>query len=89
MTKCLHGIAPGRGNKSPLEVSLAARTDHAKTIGAAAIFVKAASGEGATVLTHCDFARRELKELACGQLDGSGNDSFSIIRGLLSERAVW
>ena len=33
-----------------------------------------------------DFARRELKELACGQLDGSGDDSFGIIRGLLSDR---
>ena len=26
-----------------------------------------------------DFARRELKRLACGQLDGSGDDSFGII----------
>ena len=33
-----------------------------------------------------DFARRELKELACGQLDASSNDSFGIICGPLNRR---
>ena len=33
-----------------------------------------------------DFVRRELKELACGQLHVSGNDSFGIICGPLNRR---